>query len=266
MAKALHTTATQTTFFDRYRPENTRELPKYQQLRFAIGEAIRRGFWVDGERLPTEEELVSITGFSLGTVQRAVRMLSEDGLLARRQGSGTFVSHQHSRISEPWHFQFLDEDGDSVLPAYPLVVARERTNQLGPWSRFLQNGQLSLLRIDRLINVNDEFNALSRFFVSGQHANLMESFPIEQLHSANFRIVLTEASRLPVLRIDHNVSLVPAVKSVATQLGIAISELILRVEIMVTAADNNPLYFQELFCPQSGRKLSLSNVGRALSR
>lgn len=262
MPHADGTTVTSTSFFDRYRPKGADDMPKYQQIRFAIGEAIRTGFWGEGDKLPTEEELVSITGFSLGTVQRAVRMLSEDGFLARRQGSGTFVTHSHSRISEPWHFQFLDEDGSSVLPAYPTVVARERTQQRGPWSRFLQAGNEALLRIDRHINVNDEFNAFSRFFVAGAHADLMEGFPVEQLHGANFRIVLTQASRLPVQRIDHNVSLMPVNRPLADQLGLAVGEQVMRVEIMVTAADNNRLYFQELFCPPSMRKLSLSSVGR----
>jgi hypothetical protein len=106
-----------------------------------------------------------------------------------------------SRIAEPWHFQFLSEDGGAVLPAYPKVVCRERTGQRGPWSRFLNQGHAPILRIDRLINVNDEFTAFSRFFTAGTYADLMEAKSLDQLHAANFRIVLSEACRLPVTRI-----------------------------------------------------------------
>lgn len=248
-------------FFRACRPAADAKLPKYQQVRFAVIEALRNGYWEEGARLPTEEELVGITGFSLGTVQRAVRMLVDDGVLTRRQGSGTY-SRTDARISEPWHFRFLDEDGESVLPAYPKVVARERTSQRGPWTRFLQQGSGKVLRIDRIININDEFNAFSRFFVAGAYADLMEAAPVEKLHGANFRIVFSERCRLPVTQIGHTVSLVQASNEQARMLRIARRETILRVEILATAGADVRLYYQELYCPRTDRKLSLPNVGR----
>jgi DNA-binding GntR family transcriptional regulator len=245
-----------------YRPKGTENVPKYQQLRFAMIEAIRDGHWREGVRLPTEEELVGTTGFSLGTVQRAVRMLAEDGVLARRQGSGTFVSHAGSRIAKPWHFQFLGEDGETVLPAYPKVVCRERTGQRGAWSRFLGQDREPILRIDRIINVNDEFTAFSRFFVAQDYADLMEATPLGQLHGANFRIVLSETFRLPVTQIGHTVSITQANNDQARILLIARKEPLLRIEINATAGTGVPLYFQELLSPAMDRKLSLPSVGR----
>lgn len=249
-------------FFQRYRPHESGTVPKYQQLRFALIEAIRAGYWRDGDKLPTEEELVDVTKFSLGTVQRAVRMLAEDGFLVRRQGSGTFISHLESRISEPWHFRFLSEDGETVLPAYPKVMTRERTNQRGPWSRFLGQNRAPIVRIDRSINVNDEFTAFSRFFVASTYAEFMEAVPLNKLHGANFRIVLSEACRLPVTRIDHTVSVIQANSNQALRLMISRKDALLRVEIGATAGTNVPLYFQELLCPATGRRLSLPSVGR----
>lgn len=249
-------------FFDRYRSADWDGVPKYQQVRFAMIEAVRDGYWHDGVKLPTEEELVDITGFSLGTVQRAMRMLTEDGVLARRQGSGTFISHSSSRITEPWHFQFLAEDGETVLPAYPKVICRERSGQRGPWSRFLGQGGAPILRIDRMINVNDEFTAFSRFFVAGTYADLMEAIPLDRLHGANFRVVLSEACRLPVTRIGHSVSIAIANADQARKLLISRRDSLLRVEISATAGTDVPLYFQELLSPATERRLSLPSVGR----
>jgi GntR family transcriptional regulator len=262
MTQTTQRRAAKANFFDRYRPADGDSVPKYQQIRFAMIEAIRDGFWRDGVKLPTEEELVGMTGFSLGTVQRAVRMLADDGVLARRQGSGTFISHSSSRISEPWHFQFLSEDGETVLPAYPKVVCRERTGQRGPWSRFLKQGRAPILRIDRVINVNDEFTAFSRFFVAGASADLMEAIAADKLHGANFRIVLSEACRLPVTRIGHVVSITQATGDQARKLMITRRDPLLRVEINATAGTDVPLYFQELLSPATGRRLSLPSVGR----
>lgn len=249
-------------FFELYRPKDASSFPKYQQVRFAMSEAIRSGFWEEGERVPTEEELVGLTGFSLGTVQRAVRMLAEDGILLRRQGSGTFISETTSQISEPWHFQFLDDDGKTVLPAYPKIVARKWTNQQGPWSHFLHRDESKTLRVDRVINVNDEFSAFSRFFIAGSYAELIDAIPVDQLHSANFRIVLSEAFRLPVTRIAHNVSVIKAPRDLAMKFRPPTNEPLLRVEIAATAGEKVPLYFQELLCPLTNRKLSLPSVGK----
>ena len=262
MAKTDHSKMVQTNFFEAFGPETSAGVPKYQQVRFAVIEAIRNGYWKKGAKIPTEEELIEVTGFSLGTVQRAVRMLAEDGVLSRRQGSGTFVSRASSRISEPWHFQFLAEDGETLLPVYPKIITCERTGQRGPWSRFLHQGSAGILRIDRVINVNDEFTVLSRFFVAGEQAEFMESQPLDQLHGANFRIVLSDAFRLPVTNISHNVSIARASSDQAGTLRIGRADPLLRVEIAATAGTDVPFYFQELFCPPVDRKLSLPGAGR----
>ncbi|MCB1547043.1 MAG: GntR family transcriptional regulator [Hyphomicrobiaceae bacterium] len=244
-------------------PPGRADLPKYQQIRIALMEAIRSGRWAEGARLPTEEELVALTGCSLGTVQRAVRMLADDGILLRRQGSGTFVASASWRISEPWHFQFFDEDSETLLPAYPKVLAREWTKQRGPWTRFLGAASASLLRIDRAINVNHEFTAFSRFFVAGDQAKLMEALPVDELHGANFRLLLCERCRMPIARIEHAVSLVQATGELARQVRTPRKEALLRVEIRATAVPGEPFYFQELFSPPTTRKLWLPNVGRS---
>lgn len=54
-----------------------------------------------GEALPSERDLCAITGASRVTVRKATELLIEEGLLSRRQGSGTFVT---PRIQAPGSF------------------------------------------------------------------------------------------------------------------------------------------------------------------
>jgi DNA-binding transcriptional MocR family regulator len=63
----------------------------FRGLAAGIGDAIRRGDVPDGSRLPTERALAAATGTSRGTVVAAYDLLREDGLVLRRQGSGTWV-------------------------------------------------------------------------------------------------------------------------------------------------------------------------------
>jgi GntR family transcriptional regulator len=65
--------------------------PKYAQIADAIRQRVARGQWPKGHRLPTNEELAHEFGVSRVTVRQAVDLLARDGLLAARQGRGTFV-------------------------------------------------------------------------------------------------------------------------------------------------------------------------------
>lgn len=52
---------------------------------------VQSGEWRRGEQIPTEAELCTIYGASRVTIREAVRRLTDEGLLIRRRGSGTFV-------------------------------------------------------------------------------------------------------------------------------------------------------------------------------
>jgi DNA-binding GntR family transcriptional regulator len=58
-----------------------------QELR----QAIAGGTFRPGSQLPTEAELCEMLGVSRTVVREALRVLEEDGLVARRHGVGTFV-------------------------------------------------------------------------------------------------------------------------------------------------------------------------------
>lgn len=56
-----------------------------------LRQAIARGTFQPGAQLPTEAELCQLLGVSRTVVREALRVLEEDGLVARRHGVGTFV-------------------------------------------------------------------------------------------------------------------------------------------------------------------------------
>lgn len=66
--------------------------PFYEKVKQAISEKIAAGVWQPHDRIPSEAELVAQFGFSRMTINRALRELTDDGLLVRLQGVGTFVA------------------------------------------------------------------------------------------------------------------------------------------------------------------------------
>ena len=69
-------------------------VPLYHQLGDTIRRAIRDGGLVPGTRLPSEMEIAGQVGISRPTVRQAIHQLTQEGLLVRRRGLGTFVREQ----------------------------------------------------------------------------------------------------------------------------------------------------------------------------
>ena len=65
---------------------------KYLQLYSYITEAIGRGSYSAGDKLPTELDLASQYGVSRQTVRQALEKLERDGLISKIQGSGSYIS------------------------------------------------------------------------------------------------------------------------------------------------------------------------------
>ncbi len=73
-------------------PDKNTALPLYEQIKQDIRGRIRQQQWQPGTRLPSENELVHRLGVSRMTVHRALRELTQEGLLERVHGLGTFVA------------------------------------------------------------------------------------------------------------------------------------------------------------------------------
>jgi GntR family transcriptional regulator len=71
---------------DRRRPE-----PLWHQLADALRRRIDSKEWPPGHQIPPEDQLGELFGVSRITVRHAVRILTEQGLLRREHGRGTFV-------------------------------------------------------------------------------------------------------------------------------------------------------------------------------
>jgi GntR family transcriptional regulator len=68
--------------------------PLYQQLQRALRVAIENGVIAPEDALPPERDLAEMLGVSRITVRKAIDELAAEGLLVRKQGSGTFVSNR----------------------------------------------------------------------------------------------------------------------------------------------------------------------------
>jgi GntR family histidine utilization transcriptional repressor len=66
-------------------------IPLYERIKIHLLARIQSGEWADGDKIPSEYELMEIFSASRMTVHRALREMQADGLLRRAQGVGSFV-------------------------------------------------------------------------------------------------------------------------------------------------------------------------------
>jgi DNA-binding transcriptional regulator YhcF (GntR family) len=71
--------------------------PPYQQVANALRAAILTRKLAPGEKLPSGNELAQRYGVARMTVQQAIRLLRDEGLIVSRQGSGVFVRERTAR-------------------------------------------------------------------------------------------------------------------------------------------------------------------------
>lgn len=71
--------------------------PPYQQVAASLKAAILTRRFEPGDKLPSQAELAERYGVARMTVQQALRILKDEGLVASRQGSGMFVRERTAR-------------------------------------------------------------------------------------------------------------------------------------------------------------------------
>lgn len=71
--------------------------PPYQQVANALRAAILTRTFQPGEKLPSGPDLAQRFGVARMTVQQAIRLLRDEGLVVSRQGSGVFVRERTQR-------------------------------------------------------------------------------------------------------------------------------------------------------------------------
>ena len=102
-----------------------------------LRQAIMGGTFRPGSQLPTEAELCEMLGVSRTVVREALRVLEDDGLVARRHGVGTFVRNQPILKNLNVNFGITEmiesaghKSGTSHLALHKEPADKEKSEQL----------------------------------------------------------------------------------------------------------------------------------------
>jgi len=74
--------------------KNSQTLPRYQNVKNYILEGVATNQWQHDQRLPSENELVELCSVSRMTARKALIELTQEGILKRKKGLGTFINQE----------------------------------------------------------------------------------------------------------------------------------------------------------------------------
>ncbi len=219
---------------------------KYAALTERLRTMILAGDLAAGARLPNERDLAAMTGLSLGTVQRALRTLVDEGYVVRKPKLGSFVAAR-THIRQPWHCRFLADDGKTVLPVEPTTRLRRVIRDTGPWTEHLGPVLGGYLHIERNFAVAGEFDVISRFWGEATRLSALAGGPLSSLDGENLKHLIASKCHLPVTRVVHRVRQGREDASDGLTL------------IAATWSHGGPLYYQEFSIPPNRREMLVSD-------
>lgn len=245
-------------FWVQYQKEPIPGVSKYALLRDVLVDAIASGHWKRGGQLPTEQELARETPFSLGTVQRALRSLVDEGIIVRRQGFGTFVADNVKPLNRPWHMRFIPPEGGAVVETYTYVLNRESVKKKGRWSAYFPN-RSDLFMIERRFRIADKFWVYNRFYSSASILGALQRCPLGKLNGVNLKEMIVRQYGLPITDIEHRLRIAHFDAGLCQHLEVRKGATGLLLEA-VARTGPDAVYYQEFYVPESDYSLDLPSA------
>ena len=100
--------------------------PLYKQVEEQVTRLIVQQRWKPGEMLPNEFQLAEEFGVSQGTMRKALNTLTQNKVLSRRQGVGTFVSEHTEQQTLHRFFPIVTDQQQPQQPTTKLLTIRRQ--------------------------------------------------------------------------------------------------------------------------------------------
>jgi len=230
---------------------------KYQVVSDALLADIESGRLQPGDRLPSEDQLASDLGYSLGTVQRALRQLADLEVVKRVHGSGTFVSGARPPEAHLRHFRFRADDGKSLLPVYFKTDSIELSQDKGPWSQFLGDDAKGYIRIRRLVSVNREFDIYSEIYLPATKFEYLADLEPSELDGVSIRDMLADKLQTPTLATNQTILCTAIPPRAASRINMPIGGFGLILTIQSKTFRQAPISWQRAYFPPSDREMEV---------
>ena len=224
--------------------------PLYQQINRAIAKPILNGENAPGTRLPSEHAFVELFKTSRMTVNRALQMLADDGLIERHRRSGSFVAAQISEHSVMELRDIADEvKAQGEHYRYHLLERRLIKADQELAERFGVAAGTALLFVLCQHASNDQPILIERRYINTAMAPSCLNEPFTRIPPGRWLL-----DNIPWSRAEHIISAINADQKIADYLNINQGDACLSVE-RTTWQDGHRVTFVTLTYPGNKHRL-----------
>ncbi len=216
-------------------------VPLYLQLADHLNQAIQAGTYGEGEKIPSEQELMDRYGVSRVTVRIAMRQLLQEGRIIRKQGMGTFVRQR-----------VISQDMDEIFGLYPSLVRRG----LNPATKILSydfgapafevRKHLELRREDQVLRMIRQFFLEKSILLVGQiHISkaIAEHWSQEEAAVKNSFRLIEENAGIPIHNSDVKITAATASPPMSKWLGLPKGSPLLQVRRLAYSVEKRPVEY-----------------------
>lgn len=231
-------------------------LPAYIRLRDDIARRIAAGEWSTEEALPSDNRLARDHALSVGTVRKALQQLVDEGLLERRQGSGTYLRKPAFDATLFRFFQIREPGGAASIPTSRLI---SRAVVTAPDHVAEALGTRDVIRIERLRCLAEQPLLSEELYISRDRFDGFETLPETEIGPLLYPVYLDRFGVF-VARAEDEVRFGGADKTAAHRLGIMAGDPVAIIERTAFAVTGEAVEWR-LACGRADRFRYLSRIG-----
>ncbi|WP_028583349.1 GntR family transcriptional regulator [Desulfogranum mediterraneum] len=165
-------------------------LPLYIQIAEGLSEQIESGELAPGTRLPAERQLSASLGVTRMTLRQALQILTAEGLVERRQGSGNYIAQAKiERTTSRLNPFTAGMEKNGLNPGAEVVLSEQRpaTSSLAARLRLPVSSELYYCHRLRLLNhqpsMLEKFYLPTAFFPGFEQLELTDTSVYAQLEA-----------------------------------------------------------------------------------
>jgi len=223
--------------------DKTSIIPLYFQLADVLREKVTTKVLKPGDILPSESELIDKFGISRGTVRQAMQILTQEGLIERYPGKGSFVSHpkiEHDAGKVLGFFSQITREVGKRPSAKILEIKQSHPSKFVRSKLHLNEGEPIVL-VKRLRFVDDEPWAIEtahfRNDIGGKLLN-------EDLSGSIYKLIQEKYGYI-FYRSQNSIEASIACEVTANLLSIEVGRPVLYIKRLVFLSDDSPFEYSE---------------------
>ena len=162
---------------------------KRDKLLNAVLKMIERGFWNPGDRLPTDVEFSQLLPLSVATIQAALKMAADQGIIVRKQKNGSFIASEENLSRDSVFFNFQHRDDHRLAEIAFLSFEVVETTRSIHGQRFF-GARTPLLQISRDVDVAGELRVRSDLYLADPRLRILLDLDPDTLKDLAIRPLL----------------------------------------------------------------------------